>query len=408
MTHIRFWESTRFSSALAKTISLPAKTLFKITQTNLSGLTKYYFIFIISCFFIQTGHSQTTNDVLNLLIQKGAITQDEADSLRSEAAIKQQETDAKRKSFPVNAGKSLLISGFTQVRYQNQEQSGKKSGFDIRRARLDFRANISPYFGFRLLPEFAGASARILDGYAEVKLADYFNLTIGQQKVALSRENQESDNKYDFLDRSQVVTALVARGNDVIGDHNGRDIGIQANGSLFVLGNHPLIEYWIGIFNGAGINASENNTSKDASARLLLHPVAGLDIGGSYYDGVGKYGTTAVNHGRTRWGVELRYELQGFFIQGEYLKGKDNPDTKYGYYGEAAYYILPQKLQVLARYDVYEPNKAKNNDVSTVYTGGINYNFNSTTRLLLTYNAKKKEGGSSNSNYAVAQFLIGF
>jgi hypothetical protein len=199
-----------------------------------SSMKKYAFILIL--FIVRAGYSQTTNDILNVLVQRKLVTQEEADSLRADAAIKQQESDAKRKSFPVTAGKNILLAGYTQVRYQNLEEAGKKSGFDIRRARLDVKGNISPYFGYRLQTDFAGTStgafAKLLDAYAEVKLADYFNLTIGQQKVALSYENQISDNKSESIDRSQVVEALVARGKDVIGNHNGRDIGIQANGSF--------------------------------------------------------------------------------------------------------------------------------------------------------------------------------
>src|SRR6266542_3843190 len=171
---------------------------------------------IVIMWLLKSGSSQTTNDILNVLIQRKLVIQEEADSLRADAAIKQQEADAKRKSFPVNAGKSISLAGYTQVRYQNLEESGKKSGFDIRRARLDAKGSISPYFGYRLQTDFAGTStgafAKLLDAYAEVKLYDYFNLTIGQQKVALSFENQVSDNKSESIDRSQVVEALVARG----------------------------------------------------------------------------------------------------------------------------------------------------------------------------------------------------
>ena len=76
-------------------------------------------VLIISAglFSIVNGFGQTSNDVLNLLTQKNVITQTEADSLRADNAIKQQDIDAKKKSFPVVAGKNLQINGFTQVRY---------------------------------------------------------------------------------------------------------------------------------------------------------------------------------------------------------------------------------------------------------------------------------------------------
>ena len=41
--------------------------------------------------------AQTTNDVLDLLIKNKAVTQEQADSVRAEAAIKQQDLDANKK-----------------------------------------------------------------------------------------------------------------------------------------------------------------------------------------------------------------------------------------------------------------------------------------------------------------------
>lgn len=367
---------------------------------------------------LKPGNSQTTNDILNVLVQRKLVTQEEADSLRADAAIKQQEADAKRKSFPVNAGKSILLAGYTQVRYQNLEESGKKSGFDIRRARLDAKGTISPYFGYRLQTDFAGNSAgafaKLLDAYAEIKLYDYFNLTIGQQKVALSFENQVSDNKSESVDRSQVVEALVARSKDVIGNHSGRDIGIQANGSLFKVNQRFLADYYIGIFNGNGVNVSaDNNQSKDVAGRVVFHPIQGLDLGGSYYNGVGNYLVNATdkatrNKGRTRWGAELGYEWDRFTLHSEYLEGNDNVLTKRGYYVQAAYYLLPQKFQAIVKYDSYDPNKDKADDVSTLYTLGINYLFNPNAKLQVAYTFKREEGSQISNNYAVFQFQIGF
>jgi hypothetical protein len=381
-------------------------------------MKKYVSIFILILFMMRAGYSQTPNDILNVLVQRKLVTQEEADSLRADAALKQQESDAKRKSFPVTAGKNIQLAGYTQVRYQNLEEAGKKSGFDIRRARLDAKGTISPYFSYRLQTDFAGTStgafAKLLDAYAEVKLADYFNLTIGQQKVALSYENQVSDNKSESIDRSQVVEALVARGKDVIGNHNGRDIGIQVNGSLFNINDRPLVDYQVGVFNGAGINvAADNNQSKDVATRLVFHPLAGLDLGGSYYDGVGNYLVTSTdkatkNKGRTRWGAELSYEWQNLSLRSEYLKGKDNIVTKAGYYVQVGYYILPKEFQAIAKYDNYDPNKDKADDASTLYTLGLNYFFNPNARLQVAYTIKEEQGPKVNNNYAVFQFQIGF
>jgi len=384
----------------------------------LSPMKTYALILTLFVVVVRTAFSQTTNDILNVLVQRKLVTQEEADSLRADAAIKQQESDAKKKSFQVTAARNIQIAGYTQVRYQNLEEAGKKSGFDIRRARLDFKGSISPYFGYRLQPDFAGTStgafAKLLDAYAEVRLADYFNLTIGQQKIALSYENQISDNKSESIDRSQVVEALVARGKDVIGNHNGRDIGIQANGSLFAINGRPLLDYYVGLYNGAGVNvAVDNNLSKDVAARLFLHPMAGLDLGASYYDGVGNYLVNSTdkatrNKGRTRVGAELSYAWQNLSLYGEYIKGKDNVINKAGYYVHVGYFVLPQKFQVVGKYDNYDPNQDKTDDALTVYTIGLNYYFNPYAKVQIAYNIKEEQGTKVSNNFAVVQFQIGF
>ena len=43
-----------------------------------------------------------------------------------------------------------------------------------------------------------------------------------------------------MIDRSQVVEALVARGKDVIGNQNGRDIGIQIGGGILKKNGIPV------------------------------------------------------------------------------------------------------------------------------------------------------------------------
>ena len=128
-----------------------------------------------------------------------------------------------------------------------------------------------------------------MDAYAEIKLNDYFNITVGQFRIPFSLENLTSMNKFELIDFSQAVDAVTARGNDVIGNQNGRDIGIQLGGALVRKGNTNLVEYRLGIFNGSGINVADTaNDAKDIVGRLIINPVKGLSLGASYYNGWGK------------------------------------------------------------------------------------------------------------------------
>ncbi len=355
-----------------------------------------------------TNFAQTTNDVLNLLIQNKTITQEQADSVRAEAAIKQQDADANKKTFPISASRLIQLSGYTQVRYQFQQESGKTDGFDIRRARLDVRGNLSPYFSYRLQSDFAG-TPKLLDAYAEVKIFDYLNFTIGQAKIPFSAENLASSNRMESIDRSQVVEALVARGQDVIGNQNGRDIGVQVGGSFLKFENRFLFDYKVGVFNGAGINSADKNGNKDVVGRLIAHPVKGFDIGGSYYTGKGNFGKPApTNQNRERYGIELNYEYKRFFVRGEFIEGKDGAIKRNGWYAQTGYYLVPTKFQLIAKYDTYEPDTDVANDVSTAYLIGGSYIFNNWSRIQAGYTIKKEEGPEIKNNFVTLQYQISF
>ncbi len=70
---------------------------------------------------------QSSNDILNVLISNKTITQQQADSIRAEAAIKQQETDANKKIFPVSASRFIQLSGYTQLRYLQWKKKEKEA-----------------------------------------------------------------------------------------------------------------------------------------------------------------------------------------------------------------------------------------------------------------------------------------
>jgi len=354
---------------------------------------------------------QSTNDILNLLISNKSISQEQADSLRAEAAIKQQDADANKKTFPVNASRFIQLSGYTQLRYVQMEESGKKSGFDIRRARLDDKGSVTPYFAYRLQTEFAD-KPKILDAYGEIRIAEYFTITAGQFKIPFSMENLASSNKLEMIDRSQVVEALVARGKDVIGNQNGRDIGIQIGGGMLKQNGVPVIEYRLGIFNGSGINLADTaNSAKDIVGRVVVNPVKGLSFGGGYYGGYGKAvhaSVDGVSQTRNRLGLEASYVISRFSVKGEYIIGSDKGTERAGWYLQGGYFLIPQKLQVLAKYDIFDLNTKTANTTSINYVFGGNYNFNNWSRLQLFYTIRAEQVKSVINNYLAAQFQIGF
>lgn len=372
---------------------------------------KFTFSLVLFLLFIVDLYSQSANDILNLLISNKTISRLQADSVRAEAALLQQKTDAERKSFLVTATRQMQISGYSQIRFQATEETGKKDGFDIRRARLDLRSSVSRYFSYRVQADLAG-KPKMIDAYGEIRLADYFSITAGQFKIPFSLENLASANRLEVIDHSQVVESLVARGKDVIGNQLGHDIGVQFSGTFLKIKDLPFAEYRLGVFNGSGINIGDTaNKAKDIAGRLIFTPSKRFSFGGGFYNGWGKAikpDVAGQSQVRNRLGLELSYVTTRFSLKGEYIAGKDGKTSRAGWYIQTGYFILAQKLQVLGKYDLFDPDKASIGNITTNYVVGANCNFNSWSRLQAFYTIRQEEGTVVDNNYISIQYQIGF
>jgi phosphate-selective porin OprO/OprP len=398
---------------------------------------RYLFFLILFIFGMRPlfTKAQTTDDLLNLLIKKGTISEREADSIRTNFAIKQRAVEERQDSFPLSLGRLLRLSGYTQVRYQNYQQSGKYNEFDIRRARLDFQGDFSSKWNYRLLIDFVGStgangtaptggalvSPTLLDGFITYRPFEFLKITAGQFTIPFSLENLKQDRSLETTDRSQVVTALVARKGDVsnglvdsIGNQNGRDLGIQLSGSFIRIENRYFADYYIALLGGAGINTVDNNQSKDIDARIVLHPFKAFDIGTSYYNGFDKFTTsTTKSQNRIRWGAEAALNLNFLSVKGEYIRGQEgnhNPINHEGWYVQTSYFLLAKRLQGVFRYDVYNPNtiETKSNALtSTYYVFGLNYFFNVWTKIQLNY-SRRTENQAVNNDVFTAQLQLAF
>jgi phosphate-selective porin OprO/OprP len=374
-------------------------------------------LLVLTLFFAAIiSKAQSNDELLNLLIKKNLLSQHEADSLRADLALKEQQKRDKEKENQHNifiGSRALQISGLVQARYQGFTQSGVNDAFDLHRARLDAKGNITDQWSYEVYSEFAGTGAKLLDAYTAYKFADYLKFQAGQFKVPLSYESLVSDSQLDFIDRSQVVEALAARSKDVIGNQNGRDLGIQVSGSFVKLNDQYLFDYTFGVFNGAGYDVTtDNNNHKDIAGRLGIHPIKGLDFGGSLYEGEDIPAATTkvpnpVTQARNRYGFDARYVTGPFSITGEYLHGTDASVHRDGWYAQASYFVVPQ-VQLVAKYDTYDPSKTVTTDRSTIYNGGVNFVFNKWTRLAVDYLYRHEETTQIKNNIIEAQLQIAF
>lgn len=364
--------------------------------------------------FSQGLWASDVDELLNLLTEKGVVRAEDAAAFRGDLAVKKQEEAGKKKDFEVAAGRLLKLNGYTQIRYQFFEDvPAGIDGFDVRRVRLDLKGDLGNGFDYRLQPEFAGSSAKLLDAAVGYEVGTYLKFTTGQFKIPFSQENLISSASLDTINRSQVVEALTARSKDIIGNQNGRDIGIKAGGNLLEVSDVGLLEYALGVFNGQGINTTDLNEQKDYVGRLVLHPFKDLSLGGSYY--AGRYalsGFTGSSYERARVGAELAYVHDPFSLKAEYIRGRDGSKKgltkKEGWYAQAGFFILPKILQGVLKYDIFDPDLNVSNNSTTVYTIGVNAFYEKWAKLQINYEIKKEEGTEKKNNVLGIQAQAAF
>lgn len=344
--------------------------------------------------------------LLDLLVQEKVITQEKATAFRANLAVKKQEEKETQKEFIVTAAKPIKISGYTQVRYR--QDNSINDTFDIRRARLDIKGDITERFDYRAQFELAGSSPFLLDATIGYKAHPYLKLTAGQFKIPFSQENLTSSPKLETINRSQVVEALVARSSDVIGNQNGRDIGVQASGSLLPKNDYSQIDYALAIVNGSGINRIDYNKHKDFVGRLVYHPLKEWSLGTSYYNGYDSWGSPIRKKKRNRIGVEFAYVKDLISLRGEYIQGVDDTIKKNGWYLQAGYFLIPKTLQGVFKFDTFDPNNDIDQNEANVYTFGANWYFNKWAFLQLNYELKDEMNKEKNNNALTGQLTLQF
>jgi hypothetical protein len=262
------------------------------------------------------------------------------------------------------------VTGIVSTRYLYDED---RSSFDICAARVDMRGDIGKMFDYRLHVDFA-RSTRLLDARIRFKLKPYFNIQLGQYTTPFSLENQYSPIGLEAVDNALVISRLSGY-SDVAGisGSSGRDIGIMFYGDFLRKKDFSMIEYSIGIFNGAGINTYDHNKSKDIIGSLCVYPVKPLTLSLSGYVGE-VYLNDMPNATRNRYGAGVRYDDNKWLFRSEYIYGKTADMESSGTYAVFAYTFC-RKLQPVFRVDYFQEDMESHATAEIDYMAGVNYWF---------------------------------
>ena len=314
-----------------------------------------------------------------------------------------------------------------------------------------------------------GSSPRMVDLFAEWQKYEYFKVKIGQFKNPFTFENPMHPIDQGFMGYSQNVSKL-AGFSDRAGEHasNGRDIGLQFQGDFLKNANgRNLLHYQIGVFNGQGTNTKDVDQQKNVIGGVWVMPVSGMRIGafgwtGSYarkgtwnddeqgniiyekdaagnsvLDKDGKpvketfSGTRNLN--QNRYAFSFEYKKDGWTVRSEYIhstgkafaksitnfndaNAKDcNLNAKIGDKAQGVYGLviaplaqLPKnsRIDVKARYDMYQPN-GKSNMQRTQYEAGLNFHIGKRISILTEY-ALINDKTLAKHNYSMADAEVCF
>lgn len=364
--------------------------------------------------------AQNSDDLLKKLVEKNVLTQSEADQLRESSAKEEKPSTNQTVEKVRNFFNSpyLQFGGNGQLMYRYSDVDQIHNDFKAKNLFLSVNGKLNDAFRYGFLVEFVNPSVQ--EFWGEWTASKMFNLKVGQFKSPFTMESQLVPATLETASYSRTISNLVgyAGEDDVLKKQNnknnfGRDAGMMVSGELISLANHNLIQYSAGVFQGTGVTTGETNNGKDFAGMLLLQPVKGFRIGGGAYLGQATYtkvGETVVSdHVRDRWYLSADYKSDRFYARSEWVHGNDGGIDKEGVYGLGMFYLIPKKLNVLAKVDYYNKNKDVNSEVID-YTAGVNYYFYPMCRVQLnyTYSDYSNKWDAPNSNIVFAQLQIAF
>lgn len=296
------------------------------------------------------------------------------------------------------------ISGYVQTGYEWSESS---STFFIKRVRLNLTGAIAPKLDYRVQIEFA--SPKIVDAYVRYRPFDQLNFQLGEFKLPFSVENTEYPPlKYEFIEYPLSLRRLMGF-DDICGlSATGRDMGAMFCGSFFKRKDFSILSYNFGVFNGEGLNIKDKNKSKDIVARLTLHPVAGLQIAGSYY--WGEYGADHLK--RVRYGAGACYDRGPLVVRAEYicgttgLPGGASELDSDGWYA-AGGWRATRTLMPVVRYDTFRENTSASDSRQTNYTAGLLWQPVKFLRCQLNYTYEDYASRAASNRNVVSLMFTG-
>jgi len=401
-------------------------------------MKKCYSVVLCVCFLfgsvINSFAQLTAEELLQVLIEKGIVTEDDIKKIR-EGRIEEINEEWKppppEKEVVVKSArkpKSINFKGRVQARYTSIENGdlskvthqkafddSEFDGFSIRRVRFRFFGNVTDRWKYHVqfsadgdqnedkidpeTPDYKlkreDIGVKLQDAYFVYKAHPFVNIRVGQFKSLFSPSYTTHGPYLPLCERPLVIDKLARRREIGIsvesprkGEWDGRAYGQKVHDLPFFVA--------LGLYNGNSFNHMRNdNENFMVTGMFLWRPSPHFTLGTSYaYDQVGyDYETTVLGKAEKvddhyvysiadhkvadnlqLWDFNCAFDWEPVHLQFEYItQDGDESKRQYGY-GIQTQIYLTDNFQLTARYDEFDPNVDVDNTLdSRWYTVGCNW-----------------------------------
>jgi len=350
--------------------------------------------------------------LLDNLHKKGIVSDDEYEQLA-------RRDNAMDKVLKFLGGLQVGTLSYFDYSAGKHEDDESFNEFRITRGYINIKKQLTPWLGFRITPDAHQDSTgdfklRLKYLYAELRPPDFRFMTGMKSELGIGH--------MPWLDFEEHINPYRCQGTMFIeraGTFNSADLGVSIRGDLAgQLGKDyqkTVSKYYagrygswhVGVYNGGGYHATEENENKVPEWRLTLRPlpdiIPGLQV--HYFGLYGKGNQENVNRFpdyRVNLGM-LSYQNEWVIFTGQYAQTWGNnkgtlvvPGTDEALRGEGYSFffntklpVLDRKLNLFARYDHFDPDRKDEvtlgDDCYDLVNGGLAWEFYHHFMWLLVY-----------------------
>jgi hypothetical protein len=307
---------------------------------------------------------------------------------------------------------SLKVGGIMQSWFTyNMDTTKVETELTLKRSRLLFWGTITDQVKYFVQTEGL-SSPYILD--TKFMFSDFIpmtTITVGRFCPAFTHYMPMSAAKLDMINYPILVTFKGALGNEMAYAMWKQD-GIQTTTVL------DYVDFNLGVFNGYGSSLpGESNDAKDALASVVVKPVEFLQILGYGWFGSmliaddadlaeNRYGGGAIGHYPINEQMSVVFKAEVVMGSDEQVVGEDVGSM--GYYGHLGFHLNPM-VEILGRYESFDPNVDVDDDSYSWITGGANFRLvGDHVKFSANYIMKTEEAGDYDNDQFIFQTQLFF